>query len=151
MAGTIDERLVGHWSSLAFSYGVMEATDMGFLCDGRGWSAVYNAYDLTVTRFRWSCPQPGLLELRTEWLVQGESAPLPGRPTFAATQPPEPWTHVTRHRYSLGQEAPAPGAAPLSAVVFEEHVDFAHVLERGSREISIEDDPSYQLLPYTRP
>lgn len=151
MAHTIDERLIGHWSSLAFSYGVMEATDLGFLGDGRGWSVVYNAYDLTVTRFRWNCPRPGLLELRTEWLVEGESVPLPGRPMLAATQPPEPWIQVTCHHYRFGQEAPAPGAAPLPAVLFEQHVDFAHVLERGSREISIEDDPSYQVLPYTRP
>lgn len=77
MADTIDERLVGHWSILVFSYGIMEATNLGFLSNGRGWSAVYNAYDLTVTRFRWSYPQPSLLELRAERLVQGESAPQP--------------------------------------------------------------------------
>lgn len=75
----IDNRLVGYWSSRAFSYGVMEATDIGFLSDGRSWSIVYDAHDLGVTRFRWSYPQPGLLELRAEWLVQGTLTPL--RPT----------------------------------------------------------------------
>ena len=151
MADIFDDRLVGHWSSLAFSYGVMEATDLGFLGDGRGWSAVYNAYNLTVTRFRWSCPQPGLLELRAEWLVQGASAPQPGRPVFATTQPPEPRTEITTHHYSLSQQPPAPDAEPLPALLFQEHVDYAHTLERGPREISVEDDPSHHVLPYTPP
>lgn len=128
----------------------MEATDLGFLGDGRGWSTVYNAYTLAVTRFRWSCLQSGLLELRAEWVVEGTSAAQPGRPTFATTQPPERWTEITNHHYSLGRKAPAPGAEPLSALVFEEHVDFAYVLGRGPREISMEDDPSHWVLPYAK-
>ena len=73
---------------------------------------MYNAYDLTVTRFQWSCPQPGLLELRSEWCVSGTPAPQPGRPVFATTQSPEALTEVTRHHYTFGQEAPLPGAKP---------------------------------------
>jgi hypothetical protein len=48
----IDELLIGHWSSLAFSYGVMEAADLAFLANGQGRSAWYNAHCLCVTRFR---------------------------------------------------------------------------------------------------
>lgn len=129
----------------------MEATDVGFLADGRGWSSVYNAYDLTVTRFQWSCPQPGLLELRSEWCVSGTPAPQPGRPVFATTQSPEALTEVTRHHYTFGQEAPLPGAKPLPALLLQEHIDFAHVLARGEREITVEDDPSYHVLPYAPP
>lgn len=147
MVKIIDDQLVGHWSSLEFSYGAMEATDVGFLADGRGWSSVYNAYELSVTRFRWSCPQPGLLELRAEWLVHGDLAPQPGRPAFATAQEPEGVDEVTLHHYVIGQEVPAPGAEPLPALLLEEHIDFARVLARGPREITVEDDPSHHVLP----
>ncbi|MBR7834450.1 hypothetical protein KDL01_14340 [Actinospica durhamensis] len=146
--GNIDDRLVGYWSSLEFSYGVMEATDVGFLADGRGWSAVYNAVGLCVTRFRWSCPEPGLLELRSEWLVEGDSVAQPGPPVFATTQPPEAWVEVTLHHYAFGREAPSPGAEPVPALLLQEHIDFAYVLAPGSREITPEDDPSHHVLPY---
>ena len=148
MASSIDEQLVGHWSTLSFSYGVMEASDLGFLNDGRGWSTCYNAYSLCVTRFQWNCPEPGLLELRAHCMVQGDLADQPGRPVFASTEPPEPWDAVTYHHYAIGQAAPMPGAEPLPAVTFEEPVDFGHVFERGSRTITLEDDPSHHFFPY---
>lgn len=150
MAGIIDDRLVGHWSSLAFSYGVMEASDLGFLRDGRGWSTWYNAYALCVTRFQWNCPQPGLLELHTQWLVEGASASQPGRPQFATTQLPEPVDEVTRLHYTIGEAVPIPGAEPLAALRFQEPVESAREFERGPCEITPEDDPSHRILPYTR-
>jgi hypothetical protein len=146
MAAMVDELLVGHWSSLAFSYGVMEASDLGFLADGRGWSAWYNAYSLCVTSFRWSCPEPGLLELHAQWLVEGTPATGSGRPAFATAHEPEAMGEVTRHRYTIGQAIPMPGAEPLPALIFQEHVDSAHTFERGSLEIAAEDNPSYDVL-----
>ena len=39
MGQTIDDQLVGYWSSLEFSYGVMEATDVGFSPTAAGGAA----------------------------------------------------------------------------------------------------------------
>jgi hypothetical protein len=56
----LDDLLVGRWSSLPLSYGVMEASELGLLPDGRGWSSWFNVGALCVTRFGWACPEPGL-------------------------------------------------------------------------------------------
>ena len=117
MSEAIDELLVGHWSSLAFSYGVMEAADLGFLANGCGWSAWYNAYSLCVTRFRWSCPEPGVLQLHAQWLVEGALAATSGRPAFASAQEPEVVDEITRHRYTIGHARPTPSAEALPALV----------------------------------
>lgn len=145
----IDERIVGHWSSLGFSYGFMEASDLGLLADGRGWSAWYNAHGLCVTRFRWDCPRPGLLELRAEWMVEGTSAAGPGIPVFASSNAPEPWRDVTRHSYTFGQAAPRPGSELVHALLFEEPIEFAREFEHVTSELKREDDPTYHLIPYT--
>jgi hypothetical protein len=55
----LDDLLVGHWSGLPFSYGAMEASELGFLSDGRGWSSWFNVGALCVTRFSWTCPGTG--------------------------------------------------------------------------------------------
>ena len=144
----IDDLLVGHWSSLAFSYGVMEASDLGFLAGGRGWSTWYNACALCVTRFRWHCPEPGLLELHSQWLVEGTPTTQPGPPAFATAHTSEAISEVTRHHYTIGHAVPVPGAEPLPALLLQEHVDFATAFKRGPREIKTEDDPSHHLLPY---
>jgi hypothetical protein len=148
VAAVVDELLWGHWSSLAFSYGVMEATDLGFLTDGRGRSAWYNAYSLCVTSFRWNCPEPGLLELHAHWLVEGTPANRSGRPAFATMREPEAVDEVTRHRYTIGQAIPMPGAEALPALVFQEHIDSADTFERGPLEIADEDNPSYDVLSW---
>lgn len=141
----VDELLVGHWSSLAFSYGVMEAADLGFLANGCGWSAWYNAYSLCVTR-RWNCPEPGVLQLHAHWLIEGPLAAGPGRPAFATAQEPEAVNEVSRNRYTIGYARPMPGAEPLPALVLQEHIDSAHAFERGPLKITPEDDPSHHAL-----
>jgi hypothetical protein len=146
MGEAVDELLIGHWSSLAFSYGVMEAVDLGFLGSGRGWSAWYNAYSLCVTRFRWSCPEPGVLQLHAQWLIEGTLAAPPGRPAFATPQGPAAVDEITRHRYTIGHARPIPGAEALPALVFQEHIDSANIFERGPLEIAPEDDPSHYVL-----
>lgn len=120
----LDDALVGHWSSVPFSYGAMEASELGLLGDGRGWSAWFNADALCVTRLRWRCPEPGLLELRAEWTVEGEPGPPGDVLSFSTTRTPEAASEVTLHRYAIGPAVPVPGAVPLPAVTFEEPVEF---------------------------
>ncbi|MDQ8703214.1 hypothetical protein RCO28_12050 [Streptomyces sp. LHD-70] len=143
-----DDRLVGHWSSLPLSYGVMEASELGFLGDGWGWSSWFNVGDLCVTRFRWRCPEPGVVELREQWTVEGTPSEAPGSPRFAAAQPARRAGEVTRHRYTFGPAEPYPGAEALPAVHFEEDVEFCSAFARGAAQIRREDDPTYGLLPY---
>ncbi|MGW4651466.1 hypothetical protein [Kitasatospora sp. NPDC004289] len=144
----LDHRLVGHWSSLPLSYGVMEASELAFLPDGRGWSTWFNVGGLCVTRFTWWCPEPGVLELSAQWMVQGTPRLDPGPPAFASTEPAERLAEVTRHRYVIGSAVPVPGAEPLSAVSFEEPVESCFEYARGSAQIRPEEDPTHRVMPY---
>jgi hypothetical protein len=144
----MDDLLVGHWSSLPFSYGVMEASELGFLPDGRGWSSWSTADELCVTRFSWRCPEPGLLELRARWMVQGAPDQDAGPSAFSSMEPAERLDEVTRHHYRFGPAVPMPGAEALAAVGFEEPVEFCHRYARGSTRIRTEEDPTHLVLPY---
>ncbi|MFM9373690.1 hypothetical protein [Streptomyces sp. Da 82-17] len=144
-----DDQLLGHWSSLPLSYGVMEASELGFLPDGWGWSAWFDVGGMSVTRFRWGCPAPGVLELREQWTVQGTPGPGAGPSTFASTEPPRQADGVTRHPYAFGLAVPYPGAEGIPAVLFtDEPVEFCHEFARGPIGIRREDDPSHLVLPY---
>jgi hypothetical protein len=144
----LDDMLVGHWSSLPFSYGVMEASELGLLSDGRGWSAWFNFGALCVTRLRWQCPEPGLLELHAEWTVEGEPGQQVGLLSFSSAQTPEAVSEVTLHHYIVGPAVPLPGAEPLAAITFKEPVEFCNTYARGPREIRAEQDPTHRMLPY---
>jgi hypothetical protein len=144
----LDHLLVGHWSSLPFSYGVMEASELGFLSDGRGWSSWFNVDALCVTRFDWTCPEPGVVELHTKWIVQGTPSEGGGSPTFSSMEPAEQVDEVTRHHYVVGPAVPMPGAEALAAVSFEEQVEFCYQYARGAKQIRAEEDPTYLVLPY---
>ncbi len=143
----LDDLLVGHWSSLPFSYGVMEASELGFLGDGRGWSSWFNADALCVTRFGWRCPEPGVLELHAHWMVAGTLSQQDGPVAFSSTEPATCLDEVTLHRYALGPAVPMPGADALAAVGFEEAVEFCHQYARGAAHIRPEEDPTHLLLP----
>ncbi|MEU6324279.1 hypothetical protein [Streptomyces sp. NPDC047009] len=144
----MDDLLVGHWSSLPFSYGVMEASELAFLGDERGWSTWFNAEALCVTRFRWRCPEPGVLELHAQWMVQGTLSQETGPPAFSSMELAERLDEVTRHHYGTGPAVPMPGAEALIAVSFEEPVEFCHQYARGSTQIRPEEDPTHLVLPY---
>ncbi|MFI9723287.1 hypothetical protein ACIHFE_27140 [Streptomyces sp. NPDC052396] len=144
----LDDMLVGHWSSLPFSYGVMEASELGFLADGRGWSSWFNVGGLCVTRFTWRCPEPGVLELRTRWMVQGTPDQEADAPMFASMEPALRLEEVTRHEYTIAPAVPMPGAEALMAVTFKEPVEFCHEFARGETRIRPEEDPTHQVLPY---
>jgi hypothetical protein len=97
-----DPALVGRWSSAPFEYGVMECSELEFQADGRGSATVAHLAGDDVTRFRWHCPRPGLLELHDE---------------DGGTE---------RRHYTLGPAAPAHTGRALFALVFDESVHFAH-------------------------
>ncbi|HET6860582.1 MAG TPA: hypothetical protein VFH94_26220 [Streptomyces sp.] len=143
-----DDLLVGHWSSHPFSYGAMEASELGFIGDGRGWSAWFNANDLCVTRFNWTCPEPGMVEMQTEWMVEGTLGGEAGVLSFATMEPALRVHEVTRHHYVIGAVVPMPGADPLAAISFEEPVEFCHDFARGARRISPEEDPAHGVPPH---
>lgn len=143
----MDHLLVGHWSSLPFSYGVMEASELAFLGDGRGWSTWFNTEGLCVTRFTWRCPESGVLELSAQWMVQGTLSHEPGPPAFSSMESAERLDEVTRHRYVVGPAVPMPGAEPLTALSFEDPVEFCHQFARGTALIRPEEDPTHLTLP----
>lgn len=141
----LDHLLVGHWSSVPFSYGAMEASELGLLADGRGWSAWFNFAVLSVTRLSWACPEPGVVELHAQWFIEGTPT---GGGIFSPGERVERVDEVTRHRYVMGPAVPMPGGEPLQAVSFEEPVEFCHQYARGAREIRVEEDPTHLVLPY---
>lgn len=70
----LDEALLGHWSSIPFDYGVMESSEFELRANGQGWSNLANALGDNVTRLTWRCPEPGMLELLTEYGVVSRHA-----------------------------------------------------------------------------
>lgn len=143
-----DAPLVGHWSSLPFSYGVMEASELGLLRDGRGWSAWFNFEALCVTRLVWRCPEPGVVELHAQWIVEGTLADGPGLPAFSLVESTTRVDDVTRHPFVIGPAAPPPGADAVTALDFDEPVEFCSQYARRPGRIRPEDDPSHHVLPY---
>ncbi|MGI5350680.1 hypothetical protein ACQEU8_21245 [Streptomyces sp. CA-250714] len=143
-----DHQLVGHWSSVPLSYGVMEASELGLLPDGQGWSSWFNVHALCVTRLRWRCPEPGVVELHARWRVQGTPGDGTGPAAFASTEEAEPLDEVSRHRYVIGPVVPMPGADAVAAVRFEEPVEFCMEFARGPRHIRPDEDPTFHVLPY---
>ncbi|MEU1377824.1 hypothetical protein ABZ442_29860 [Streptomyces triculaminicus] len=142
-----DDALIGHWTSAPFDYGVMEGSDLAFLPDGRGWSVFSNLGGMSVTRFRWHCPAPGRLEIREEWSASGEWEASTGG--FSSVDGQGPRQSVTVTGYTIGQEETAVGEpVPVTAVCFDEPVEFITLYARGARDIAPAQDPSYALRPY---
>ncbi|MFI9154114.1 hypothetical protein [Streptomyces sp. NPDC053367] len=98
----LDVALIGHWSTDAFDYGVMECSDLELRADKAGWGSVSNAFMADVEPLTWACPEPGVLELR------------------------RPDGEVTRHRYTVGPAAPVHSAEPVMSVTFADPVLFGH-------------------------
>ncbi|TJZ57335.1 hypothetical protein FCH28_07870 [Streptomyces piniterrae] len=144
----LDDVLVGHWSSVPFSYGVMEASELGFLPDGQGWSVWFNFDSLCVTRLSWRCPEPGVVELHAKWVVEEASSEDDGFPAFGSTASVRQVDEVTRHHYTVGPAIPMPGEEAVPSVAFEEDVEFCHRFARGAKDIRIEEDPTHLVVPY---
>ncbi|MEV6757690.1 hypothetical protein [Streptomyces sp. NPDC051214] len=146
----LDGSLVGHWSSLPFSYGVMEASELGLLGDGRGWSTWFTFDALCVTRLVWRCPEPGVVELRAQWMVEGTLADGPGPPAFSLVESITQVDDVTRHPFVIGPATPLPGADAVTALNFDEPVEFCSRYARMPGLIRPEDDPSHHVLDTAR-
>ncbi|XIE79935.1 hypothetical protein AB6O49_21985 [Streptomyces sp. SBR177] len=148
-----DAALVGHWHSGPFDVGAMETSDLAFLPDGRGWSEFSSASgELSVGRFHWSCPAPGVLELRYRLRVNGTWAPNPAGSEdsggFGTVTDHGPDVEVIRTAYRIGPELPPYADAPVTALVLDQPVEFARYFERGRTEIAESEDASAVPVPY---
>jgi hypothetical protein len=121
---------------------------LGLLPDGGGWSSWFNVGALCVTRFGWACPEPGVVELHMKWMVEGTPSRGVASPTFSSMEPAVQVDEVTRHHYIVRPVIPIPGGDALTAVSFEEPVEFCRQYARGAKEIRPEEDPTYLVLPY---
>ncbi|MFG2121351.1 hypothetical protein [Streptomyces sp. NPDC048710] len=102
----LDTALIGHWDSSPFDYGVMEASELAFLDDGRGTGTLANALGEDVTEFAWHCPEPGVLEVHDEY------------------------GGVERVRYTVTPAVPVYATDPVPAVRFEPALFFAREYAR---------------------
>ncbi|MFF4036661.1 hypothetical protein [Streptomyces sp. NPDC001816] len=102
----LDTALIGHWDSSPFDYGVMEASELAFLDDGRGTGTLANALGEDATEFVWHCPEPGVLEVRDEY------------------------GSVERVRYTVAPAVPVHATNLVPAVRFEPALFFAREYAR---------------------
>ncbi|WP_369199778.1 hypothetical protein [Streptomyces sp. PU-14G] len=72
----LDPALFGAWADEPG--GAMEASELAFAADGTGRSRLTNAAGADdLTRFRWSCPRPGVLVLREETFSEPGGTAVP--------------------------------------------------------------------------
>ncbi|MGK5733680.1 hypothetical protein [Streptomyces sp. URMC 124] len=146
----LDEQLIGLWCSAPFDLGAMETSELVFLADGRGWSRFEGiSTELGISRFRWHCPAPGLLELRGTWRVSGQWAP--DSDGFASVDHSGPDDEVIRTGYRIGPERPSPSDAPVTALTVDDAIEYACSFALGKRAVTLADDPSATLVPYGPP
>ncbi|MFD7323852.1 hypothetical protein ACFV9D_22570 [Streptomyces sp. NPDC059875] len=146
----LDERLVGHWSSTPFDVGAMETSALGFLPDGRGWSRFESiTSELSIGRFRWHCPTPGVLEIRYTLRTGGTWDVATGG--FATVNDSGPDDEVIRTGYRIGPETPPYAEEPLTTLQLDTSVEFALHFARGHRDIRTIDDVSAAVVPYEAP
>ncbi|MEV1006896.1 hypothetical protein [Streptomyces sp. NPDC049881] len=140
-----DAALVGHWTSGPFDYGAMESSDLALLPDGGGWT-VYASVSgtLSVTRFLWGCPRPGVLELRMTRVVEGTWASRDDG-GFATVETDEPCDEVLRTGYAFDTARGGDGAL-VEAVCFEEPVEYCVRYARGDRRVTADQDPSWSVV-----
>ncbi|MEO3798336.1 hypothetical protein ABGB14_49780 [Nonomuraea sp. B10E15] len=142
-----DENLVGLWDSGPYDLGYMETSWLGFLPDGRGWSAWANAAGgIEVGRFRWHCPEPATLELRYEWQVSGGWQDPGDASRFGSIDSQEPDHEVLKTGYVVRPDVTF--SEPFTALHLEEDVNFCSAYGLKRRGLSLQDDPAYHLAPW---
>lgn len=135
MGAVHPDELIGLWDSAPFEYGVMEATMLALLPDGRGWSELANAAGaLHVRRLTWDVPRPGVIELRYSLSIDVSAGER------------EPDDEFVRARYSVGE--PVGESADEKALRLSELIDFARQFALKKRDVGVADDPSSELVPY---
>lgn len=127
MGGVHPDELIGLWDSAPFEYGVMEATMLALLPDGRGWSELANvAGTLQVRRLTWDVSWPGVIELRFTVAID------------VAAGDHEPDSEFIRARYSVSE----------AELRLSEPVEDARQFALKKRDVGVADDPSAELVPY---
>lgn len=122
----------------------MEASALVFLPDGRGWSRFESfSSELSVGRFHWHCPGPGLLELRYTWRVDGQWGP--DADGFAVVEHSGPVDELIRTGYRVDGGTPSPSTARLT---LDHPVELAHAFAHQRRPVGPADDPSAAVVPY---
>ncbi len=142
-----DENLVGLWDSGPYDNGAMESSWLGFLPDGRGWSAWANVGgEIDVGRFRWHCPEPATLELRYEWQVSGEWSGARDPLRFSSIDSRLPDNEVLSAGYAIMLDKIY--ADEFTALHLAKHVQYCSTYALVQRALSLEDDPAHHLAPW---
>ncbi|WP_143020106.1 hypothetical protein [Sinosporangium album] len=143
------ETLVGLWDSQPYDLGSLESSWLGFLQDGRGWSAWANlAGAMDVSRFHWHCPEPDVLVLRCTWQASGGWQGTEGPLRFSSIDDQGPGGEVLKTGYTIRpDEIPAAGQ-PSTALLLEKHVQFCSTYALIKRELFPNDDPAHGLAPW---
>lgn len=148
--------LVGLWGSEPYDYGVMEATDLALLADGRGWYHWSNsAGGMDVQRLTWRSPEEGVVELQCtlglsgSWEVTGDMTEA--RPTvqLVSLDSQDVDDTLIRARYTLLTDTTPMAPEPFQALHLSEDVLFCNAFGLLRREVSIVDDPSYRLVSWS--
>ncbi|WP_433242023.1 hypothetical protein ACQPYK_37285 [Streptosporangium sp. CA-135522] len=144
-----DGDLTGLWDSGPYDYGTMESSQLGLLPDGRGWSVWANAAGgVDVGRFRWRCPEPGVLELRYLWWACGDWRESGGPFTLGSIDSQGPSDEVVRTGFTVGRDDTVMTDEPFTALRLEEDVQSCSTYGLVQHEISIEDDPAHDVAPW---
>ncbi|MFI7635542.1 hypothetical protein [Nonomuraea sp. NPDC049400] len=122
---------------------------MGFLPDGRGWSAWANCIGgIDVGRFRWHCPETAVLYLRYEWHIAGEWQDSDDEFRFTTISSQRPADDVVDTTYTIKPDETLMSPEPFTALYLEKYVQFCSTYGLRRREISPEDDPAHLLAPW---
>ncbi|MGK5548534.1 hypothetical protein ACSNOH_27945 [Streptomyces sp. URMC 127] len=143
----LDEQLTGQWCSAPFDAGAMETSELVLLACGRGWSRFESfSGELSVGRFAWRLPSPGLLELRYTWRVSGRWAE--SGDGFDAVHSSRPDDELLRTGYRITTERPPLSGEPVTALRLDVPVEYAEAFALGRRTVTTADDPSSTVAPY---
>jgi hypothetical protein len=144
--------LIGLWESTPYDYGSLETCWLGFLQDGRGWSAwATMAGGIDVSRFRWHCPVADVLELHYEWHACGDWQQTGNALTFATITEQEPGGEVVRTGFVIGPDETFMIESPFIALHLELALQFCKDYAFRQRDISLEDDPAHDVFPWSSP
>ncbi len=147
---SLDEQVTGQWRSAPFDAGAMETSELVLLAGGRGWSRFESfGGELSIGRFAWCLPSPGLLELRYTWRVNGQWGPAgDGFETVDSSGPDD---ELIRTPYRIGTERPPLSGEPVTTLRLDVPVEFAGSFALGRRIMTPADDPSSTVAPYAPP
>ncbi|MFF4220252.1 hypothetical protein [Streptomyces nondiastaticus] len=144
---SLDEQVTGQWCSAPFDAGAMETSEIVLLAGGRGWSRFESfSGELSIGRFVWCLPSPGLLELRYTWRVSGQWGP--SGDGFESVDGSGPDDELIRTAYRIGTERPPLSGKPVTALQLDVPVECASAFALGRRNMTPADDPSSAVAPY---